>query len=690
MPKKKKPNDDPVVLAPRKLEKPVFEEGDVLQEATKPEHESIVRKERIPLWEAKWNKEALLEKRAAMGAREFDRGYRQRAISEEDLLFKQEWIDAALDRSIEIPDSVTNTGFWTSFPRDAGVDLAIAHEDREAAYFSLMGIMTTRDYHRWVLCNAFTRGLSFGQQVGLITEYQARYKFEIVTVESNAYQESMVRHFKESGNDGGRVPVRGFHTGKVQKRDLELGVPALAVEFEQNRWHIPYGNAKSRRIMEPLIEELRQFPSPGFHNDCVPRGTLIITSTGVLPIEEVKVGMEVLTHLGRFRKVLRVGNRIADTVYEVRAQGKPPIRLTSNHKIFLRKSKQDYKSRTNRRIYGSGEWVSIDDGLNLQKYGTCTPALREVVDLQSLDLFPFLPKGWVEEEGKLVGTVNPGGGKLSITHGHCNRISRFLSVDKDFLMMLGYYMAEGSCGAHSIGFASHLREAPIREWLSRYLESLGLRPTTRKVSTNGCSLTFGSKLFRSFFKSLGTRQNKKLPDWVMFLPPEKQKYVLIGYLLGDGCFTKGVIKASTISPNIAFIMHQIAMRMGVAARLVRKKGQNGHKEQWALEFSSYYAKQIKQLIPEPLLLCKLTHGDTSKGEYNATHLKFVEGGLVGNIKSTTPLPHNDVVFNLEVEDDNSYVANGTAVHNCIMSLFFARSPRVAGVMAKPKVFMLKW
>jgi len=239
------------------------------EEPTKTEWELNIKKDVIPLWTAKWGKEALLEKRRAMGPREFDRGYRQRAISEEDLLFKKEWIDKALDRSLTVPDSIDKDSFWGKYIRDAGVDLAIAEASKEADFFSLTGIVTTKDWHRWIMCAAFTRGLSFGQQVSLLVEYQDRYAFDVMTVERNGYQEAIVRHIQESGFQGGRIPIRGFYTGRVQKVDLELGIPSIAVELEQGRWHIPYGDARSRRIMEPTIEELSHYPSPGVHDDAV-------------------------------------------------------------------------------------------------------------------------------------------------------------------------------------------------------------------------------------------------------------------------------------------------------------------------------------------------------------------------------------------------------------------------------------
>lgn len=252
---------------PKRTATPPKVETEPMREEVTADGESVVTKRIIPLWGLKWNKEALQSKRLEMGSREFDRGYRQRAMSEDDLLFKPEWIDRALDRTIAIPDSIKRGDFWAKFPRDAGVDLAIS-EEQSAAFFAIIGVCTTRDWHRWLMSVCLKKGLSFNQQAGTLLEYQDRYQFDIVNVESNAYQESLVRHFKEEGVIG-RVPVRGFRTGRLQKVDVELGVPSMAVEFEQDRIHIPYGNQRTRRIVEPLVEQLKAYPTPGAHDDAV-------------------------------------------------------------------------------------------------------------------------------------------------------------------------------------------------------------------------------------------------------------------------------------------------------------------------------------------------------------------------------------------------------------------------------------
>lgn len=51
-----------------------------------------------------------------------------------------------------------------------------------------------------------------------------------------------------------------------------------------------------------------------FGSPCFPAGVLVLTETGYLPIEEVSVGMKVLTHTGKWQTVTAVGSKIAPTI----------------------------------------------------------------------------------------------------------------------------------------------------------------------------------------------------------------------------------------------------------------------------------------------------------------------------------------------------------------------------------------
>ena len=77
---------------------------------------------------------------------------------------------------------------------------------------------------------------------------------------------------------------------------------------------------------------------------CFPAGTLVLTRRGLIPIEAVSVGDEVLTHEARWRAVTATGDEVADTVV-VKGQGHFGLQCTPDHPFLT----------------GDDEWTSAAD-----------------------------------------------------------------------------------------------------------------------------------------------------------------------------------------------------------------------------------------------------------------------------------------------------------------------------------------
>jgi len=69
--------------------------------------------------------------------------------------------------------------------------------------------------------------------------------------------------------------------------------------------------------------------------DCLPAGELILTHRGYLPVEQVRVGDLVLTHLGRPRPVVETKTFPKSPIYQVTLQNGCTLRSTGNHKYLM-------------------------------------------------------------------------------------------------------------------------------------------------------------------------------------------------------------------------------------------------------------------------------------------------------------------------------------------------------------------
>lgn len=105
-----------------------------------------------------------------------------------------------------------------------------------------------------------------------------RYQADVVIVENNAYQQSVLDALNDDqmaaavGAEKVRLPVIPFTTGK-QKADREIGLPGLAAKLEQGLWRFPVGDewphpGECECAVCRLASELTSYPI-GEHDDMV-------------------------------------------------------------------------------------------------------------------------------------------------------------------------------------------------------------------------------------------------------------------------------------------------------------------------------------------------------------------------------------------------------------------------------------
>lgn len=188
-------------------------------------------------------------------------------ISDTDLLWKEEWINGCLDRDFTSMPTLVKGSIFTGMNRYMGVDLSIAEAVKEGSFFVIVVIGVDEAYDRWLLWVERHRGLTFGQQADLVIDVHKRLQPHATAVESVGYQKSLQQHLAQYSD----VAPQAFYTSDASKRDLEVGIPSMATEFEHRRWHLPWADAKSRSMVEPFIDELRMYglQHHGFHTDII-------------------------------------------------------------------------------------------------------------------------------------------------------------------------------------------------------------------------------------------------------------------------------------------------------------------------------------------------------------------------------------------------------------------------------------
>lgn len=194
------------------------------------------------LWQERWSIEKLMELKEEVGSVAFNKSYMNEALSSEDSVFKYEWLQKAKEIGKKLSFAYTyRPESWTLPVQPKaialGVDLAISDKDSGdyTAFAVVAELMNGAKIPLWLE----EAKLDFAKTERKIIELCGRYQCDIVVVENNGYQAALVRDLQGKTS----LPIVPYSTGG-EKYDLNVGINSLAVEFENEKWILPYNTQK--------------------------------------------------------------------------------------------------------------------------------------------------------------------------------------------------------------------------------------------------------------------------------------------------------------------------------------------------------------------------------------------------------------------------------------------------------------
>jgi len=347
---------------------------------------------------------------------------------------------------------------------------------------------------------------------------------------------------------------------------------------------------------------------------CFIKGTLVITKDEIKNIEDVKVGDYVLTHTNTFQKVLKVGGKKSQEILSVLCQGIVKIGTTKEHPFYIREMSRvwDRSKRTSFRKFSEPTWKKAED----LKHG----------DFVGLNI------------------LNTSENKLNIT--------------KEDAYIIGRYIADGHTRKDT-----RLTENRPNDRYWQLILSIGdskVEAFKSKIKENHFSchshsksvkrVIFSSKrLVKIVESNCGSGAvNKYLSMDLLNLPKEILSHLIDGYLDGDGCCKNGKTTLTSISSKlITTISIAIAKVYGVG-------------------FNYSFVKTPDTCIIEGRTVNQKDYHilGFQKEITKGVRFKIINGKVWLPFKSSIVEDNKQDVFNLEVDIDNSYTANGIIVHNC--------------------------
>lgn len=374
----------------------------------------------------------------------------------------------------------------------------------------------------------------------------------------------------------------------------------------------PGGPASSARSFSQQQHFWTHQPPPAAHpGTCLEEGTTILTRRGLRPIEHIEVGDQVWTHRGRWRHVIGVRSFLSPTL-RLTITGHAGLRATAHHR-----------------------WFTFDGWT--QPKGIAH-AGRSLVVRSSDDLQDALMVH-AETFGRLAAPQD------------CPAMP-----SAAFARFCGHYVADGSF---------HDRSGPGDEGIvyprSDKADLVLANAATADVAMTEWApqndgvrrLRFRADLARFMAREFGGKSvERTLPAWLLGAPLEQREAFLDGYLAGDGHWAAMPGK----TPHFAYSTSSRALAYGVVM-LARSLGM--------------HACVTDRLWPPDCMVkgrvCRATHEVFHVVVYPerpATRLRMWrhEGFVVSRVRSVNPAD-TTLVYDLTVEDDESFIADGLVSHN---------------------------
>ena len=218
------------------------------------------------LWPKRRPLSYLLKMRDIQGSVIFEVEYLLNPIPSEDTLVPPQFIDLAKDTSLIL-------GRDSKGVVVGGFDLQISIS-ANADYSVLMTIEEVDD-EIWILDMKRFRGLDEDVQLDILEESHTQFSYQLVKIEGNGFQRMFAHQLSKRNT---KVPFDIHITDGQNKRDKQYGIPSLRSYFTSKKIRIPWGDDRSRELMNIFIQELRgwrydvgkrNFVSKARHDDTV-------------------------------------------------------------------------------------------------------------------------------------------------------------------------------------------------------------------------------------------------------------------------------------------------------------------------------------------------------------------------------------------------------------------------------------
>ena len=356
---------------------------------------------------------------------------------------------------------------------------------------------------------------------------------------------------------------------------------------------------------------------------CFVSDTLVLTDSGYKKISEITTNDKVLTHTNTFKNVYKTMKHCyKGNLYTLKGMAFDELVCTEEHPFYVRKMKRVGHKQI--RSFSKPEWVKAKD---LQKGYYLGYAINQKSEIPKWNGTTINYWGRLKNEN----TLTP---KLT---------------DKNFWYVMGRYIGDGwkRKNKNSKGIIICCVEKD-KETLIQSIEKLGWTYTLVKERTVN-KIHICKKELYEFVERYGyMAHGKRIDEETMNLPTDLLESFIDGYMDSDGYIQNKLHRISSISRELIYGISQCVAKV------------------YHRPFSIYKHKRKPKVIIEGR---ECNQHDSYAIHYKKTNdiqdKAFYEDGYIWFPINDIKYKYEEVdVFNMSVENDESYTANGVIVHNC--------------------------
>ena len=477
------------------------------------------------------------------------------------------------------------------------------------------------------------------------------------------------------------VDVDTADSGKCKQNEMDYLIKPEYSMFVNNN-----GDSWERNLLKACSKTFL-----GADNFCFCAGTRVLMSDGTYKnIEEIKVGDKVINRKGDVAFVKNVFKRKSSDIYKISSSKllSNDVYATGNHPFWVYHAREACPKTGRPNNFKGNKWFNRLD----EFYGYA----KGVHPSESDNFGPGLTSKWIETENLNVD-------RDFFTSPMSSLVVPDNEINDNRAELIGWFLAEGSYTnvnkfseeesgiQYSLGNdeydvairLSKILDAEFSDWLRP-----DCKPRIYETQSGSWNIFLCNAKVAKFFITWCGKYSwaKKLNEKVLWLPVDQQAIILNGLFNGDGTDkirNRGIsleLKSKDLIQQLIFISWRLGLNPTYRETKVLprysscevidghtvftdpetgKKSRPGYKIQ-------YSTKDSEVLNSFGVVLNK-KYGEsfgTKSSSFSNEEGKWILS-KIEEVKKEHYFEDNPVeVFNIEVEEDNSYIVEGVAVHNC--------------------------